>query len=46
MVKEELCEKVVEPRRVSDRVMTVVVVFEEDVMRLIGEYAPQSRRGF
>ena len=26
MVKEELCEKVV--RRVSDRVMTVAVVFE------------------
>ena len=25
MVKEELCEKVVEVRRVSDRVMTVVV---------------------
>ena len=28
MVKEELCEKVVEVRRVSDRVMTVAVVFE------------------
>ena len=27
MVKEELCEKVVEVRMVSDRVMTVVVVF-------------------
>ena len=27
MVKEELCEKVVEVRRVSDRVMTCVVVF-------------------
>ena len=26
MVKEELCEKVVEVRRVSDRVMTVVVL--------------------
>ena len=28
--------------RVSDRVMTVVVVFEEDVLRLICGYAPQS----
>ena len=27
MVKEELCEKMVEVRRVSDRVMAVVVVF-------------------
>ena len=27
MVKEALCEKVVEVRRVCDRVMTVVVVF-------------------
>ena len=31
MVKEELCEKLLEVRRVSDRVMTVVFVFEEDV---------------
>ena len=36
LVKEELCEKVVEVRRVSDRVLTVVVVvFEEDELRLI-----------
>ena len=41
MVKEVLCEKVVDVRRVSDRVMTVVVS-EEDVMRLICGYAPQS----
>ena len=34
MVKEELCETVVEVRRVSDRVMTAVA-FEEDVLRLI-----------
>ena len=33
MVKEELCEKLLEVRMVSDRVMTVVVVFEEDVLR-------------
>ena len=45
MVKEELCEKVVEVRRVSDRVMTVVV-FEEDVLRLICRYASQSGSSF
>ena len=32
MVKEELCEKVAEVRRISDSVMTLVV-FEEDVLR-------------
>ena len=41
MVKEGLCERVVE---VGDRVMTVVVVSEEDVQRLICGYAPQSGR--
>ena len=46
MVKEELCEKVVGVRRVSGRVMTVAVVFEEDVLRLICGYAPQSGRSF
>ena len=44
MVKEELCEKVVEVRRISDRVMTIVVVFEEGVLRLICGYTPQSGR--
>ena len=44
MVKEELCKKVVEVRRVSDRVMTLV--FEEDVLRLICGHAPQSGRSF
>ena len=43
MVKEDLCEKVTEVRRVSDRVMTVVL-FEEDVLWLICEYALQSGR--
>ena len=43
MVKEELCEKVVEVRRVSERVM-IVVVLEEDVLRLICGCAPQSGR--
>ena len=46
MVKEELCELVVEVRKVSDGVMTVVVVVEEDVLRLICGYAPQSGRSF
>ena len=44
MVKEELCETVVEVRIVSDRVMTVVDVFEEDVLRLICWYVPQNGR--
>ena len=42
MVKEELCRKVVEVRRVSDRVMSVIVVFEGEVLRLICGYAMQS----
>ena len=46
MLKEELCEEVVDVRRVSDRVMTLAVVFEEDVLRLICGYAPQSGRCF
>ena len=41
IVKEEQCEKVVEVRRVSDRVMTLVV-FEEDVLRLICGCASQG----
>ena len=43
-MKEELCEEVVEVGLVSDTVMTVVVVFEEDVLRLVCGYAPQSGR--
>ena len=42
MVKEKLCEKVVEVRRVSDRVMTIELCFEEDVLRPICWYAMQS----
>ena len=42
MGKEELFKKVVEIRRLRDRVMTLVVVLEEDVMRLICGYTPQS----
>ncbi|XP_067056003.1 uncharacterized protein [Acropora muricata] len=36
--------KVVEVQRRSDRVMTVVMVLEEEVLRIICEYGPQSGR--
>ena len=42
MVKEELCEKVVDARRVSDS--DDCCFFEEDVLRLICGYDPQSGR--
>ena len=42
MVKEGLCEMVVEVRRVSDRVMKIVAVFEEGVPWLICGYATAS----
>ena len=43
---KELCEKVVEVRRKSDRVMTVVMAFEEEVVRInmCVLYVPQSGR--
>ena len=44
LVKEELCEKVVEVRRKSDIVMTVVMALEEEVVRIIRVYGPQSGR--
>ena len=40
-MKEDLCEKVGEVRRVSDRAMTVANI-EEDVLRLICGYFPQG----
>ena len=43
MVKE-LCEKAVEVRRKSNRVMTVVMAFEEEVVRIICLYGLQSGR--
>ena len=42
VVKEELCKKALEVRRVSDRVMTVVVF--EDVLKLICGHTPQNGR--
>ena len=38
-VKEELCDNVVNVRRVSDRVMSLAIVFEK---LLVSAYAPQS----
>ena len=46
LVKEELCEKMLEVRRASDRVMTIVVVFEEDLLRLICGYPQKSGINF
>ena len=34
LVKEEMCEKVMEVQRKIDRVMTVVMVLEEEVLRM------------
>ena len=42
MVKEVLCEKVVDVRRECYRGMNLVAVLEDDVLRLICGYAPQS----
>ena len=44
LVKEELCEKVVEIGRKSDRVMAVVLVFVEQVKRVACAYASQVAR--
>ena len=41
MAKDEPCE-VVKVRRVRDGVMAFVLVFEEDVLRVICGYAKQS----
>ena len=40
MVKEELCEKVVKVRMVSDGVMAVLLVIEDEVLLICG-YALQ-----
>ena len=44
LVKEKLFEKVVQVRRKSDRVMTVVMALEEEVVRIICVYGPQIGR--
>ena len=43
-MKEELCIKVVEVRWISDGVMAVVLVFEEDMLRWICGYVLSSAR--
>ena len=44
LVKKELCEKVVEIRRKSGRVMALVLTFEEKVIGAICAYASQVGR--
>ena len=44
LMKEELCEKVVEVQRKSDRMTAMVLVFEEEVIIVICAYAPQVGR--
>ena len=44
LVKEELCEKVVEIRRKSDSVMAMLLAFEEEVIRVICTYGLQVGR--
>ena len=44
LVKEELCENVVEVRRRCDGVMTIGLVFKEEMVRVICAYAPQSEK--
>ena len=46
MVKEELCVKVVEVRRVSGRETTGVVAFEDDLLGLICGYTLLSGISF
>ena len=46
ILKEELCAKVMTVRRVCNRMMAVLLDFENDLLRLICGYAPQSGRIF
>ena len=39
---EELCDKVDEVRRVSDRVMSLVIVYHEEVVKVECAYAAQG----
>ena len=45
LVKEELCEKVVEVRRKSDRVMAVVIALEEEVVRIMCVWSTEWQIG-
>ena len=46
LIKEELCDKVVEVRRRNDRIMAVVMTFGKEILRMICAYGPQSGRPF
>ena len=41
---KELCEKAVVVRRKSDKVMAIMLVFEEEVIRVLCAYAPWKIR--
>ena len=43
-MKEKIYENVVEVRRKSDRVMSIVLTLGREVMRVICAYGPQSKR--
>ena len=43
-MKEELCKNIVEVQRKNDRVMAMMLVFEQEVIRVICAYAPQVGR--
>ena len=45
LVKEELCEKVVEVQKKSDRVMTVVIALEEKVVRIMFLWSAKWQNG-
>ena len=42
LIKGELYDKVIDVRRVDDRVMSLVIVLEEEVVRVVWACAPQS----
>ena len=44
LVKEELCEKVVKVQRKSDRVMMVLMMLEEEVVKIVCVYGLKSGR--
>ena len=46
LVTEELCDNVVDARRVCNIVMAVVLVFEGDVLSMICGYSPHSGINF
>ena len=44
LVKEDLSERVVEVRRRSDRIMSTVLMFGKEIVRVICGYGSQSGR--